>query len=337
MKWYNLLLAFFMCFVMVSSALATDDSLNVNDGVDGFPEQRGIEDLWINKLSMLDYTLAVMRIDGDSYTCSEQADNSGTSQRSSTRLCLTLDDPHHGAIFQVYEIEMGKWLFKSEVSMENGQTGCIEGLIPNVEYGWAVYYCDDKQETSLCTDTDGKDIFKKGTVNTNFGDYFDKCEGEKVREYYCSYGIAKSSIYDCKNWGMNVCSNGICVGCDAQWIPELYCKDGDLYQDKLNSDCTKTSLKSIDCPDSTGYCREYQCGDQDRDTDTDGDGIPDYQDPDADGNGVLDDDENVSGFSPFLLPSLVIGVGVVLLFLGQLMYGGIASGIGLIWLLMVIL
>jgi hypothetical protein len=60
-----------------------------------------------------------------------------------------------------------------------------------------------------CIDSDGTDIYQKGSIN-EFGNIFtDRCVVEQIKEYYCEDGKGKSKLYDCPT--DFTCKDGKCT------------------------------------------------------------------------------------------------------------------------------
>ncbi len=71
-----------------------------------------------------------------------------------------------------------------------------------------VYFYDPNP--GVCTDSDGYDIYKKGTCEINRTSYIDSCPGISVKEYSC--GANNDCVYTvsaCHD--RTVCLNGACV------------------------------------------------------------------------------------------------------------------------------
>jgi len=108
-----------------------------------------------------------------------------------------------------------------------------------------------------CIDSDAKDIYTKGYVNTSAYSYVDSCSDYKaVKEYFCKEGEAKSEITECPH--DYKCLNGRCAK------PEMNCTDTDSGNDiysggKVTVVIGLTSAEYIDkCVDGSSV-KEYYC------------------------------------------------------------------------------
>ncbi|MGC9309589.1 MAG: hypothetical protein ACP5D2_02740 [Candidatus Nanoarchaeia archaeon] len=90
-----------------------------------------------------------------------------------------------------------------------------------------------------------------------------RCSGDNVvqdyRDYYCSnydckYSETTKTIETCQYF----CENGVCKSCDPGYVGEKYCKNGDVYQDYQNRDCSTDEELIQNC--LSGYtCENGEC------------------------------------------------------------------------------
>jgi hypothetical protein len=106
-----------------------------------------------------------------------------------------------------------------------------------------------------CTDSDGKDIYEKGSIE-EFGNTFtDSCVGEQVKEHYCEDGTGTSSLFDCPT--DFICKEGRCV----RGKPKCSDSDGgyDIYEEGSVTIDSLLKGEYLDkCVDSDTL-REYYC------------------------------------------------------------------------------
>lgn len=133
------------------------------------------------------------------------------------------------------------------------------------------YVCSDgacvaQQTQEYCSDNDGSNIYTKGSVTNQDGQYSDFCTADgTLMETWCKNGKKYTTGYTCPS--NYICSNGACVQEQSQGT-DRYCEEADggynLYTKStatLYSDSQKTSIVSI----GTDYCEsntkvhEYWC------------------------------------------------------------------------------
>lgn len=108
-----------------------------------------------------------------------------------------------------------------------------------------------------CTDTDGRDLYTKGTVNGSGSLYNDSCQDHKlVKEYYCEDGKAQYEMNECPQ-GFT-CQGGLCISQGTN------CTDTDAGKNVTveGKVTTKTGLASAEYLDKcldTYTVREYYC------------------------------------------------------------------------------
>lgn len=116
--------------------------------------------------------------------------------------------------------------------------------------------CIDKENAAgNCVDTDGNDIYEVGLVREYDNIFEDRCEGEKVREYYCDNGFATYKIVECpKDFS---CKDSICAR------TKIKCTDSDNGNDIYNQGIvvidTLIDAEYIDKCIERYKLREYYC------------------------------------------------------------------------------
>jgi hypothetical protein len=122
-------------------------------------------------------------------------------------------------------------------------------------------------EADECNDTDGEDIYEKGTV-TAFGKTFtDVCEGLDVKEYSCEGGEAAVSVHDCPT--DFICKDGMCLKArqtcfDTDGGNDIYQRGTvdirSLIKGKYIDKClSATRLKEYYCQDDELVIRDLEC------------------------------------------------------------------------------
>jgi len=114
------------------------------------------------------------------------------------------------------------------------------------------YGCSNGRCVSVsCDDSDGSDIYTKGTVSDSNDDYTDYCSGGKVVEYTCSGNYAASNSYSCPSG--YYCSDGHCI------VSPCYDSDGGS-NDKLSKGyVTYQGSTYFDYCESAMQVAEYYC------------------------------------------------------------------------------
>lgn len=262
-------------------------------------------------------------------TCSVNPDKStshpGYTPSSSTvvRYCYTNRD-YQGVVWQMFSYDPVAGVrtgYEGQLKIIAGDKKCF-----NVDYGehyvFDLYVCDLVVERE-CSDTDGGNFYRKGTVEFSFdgdsGTFVDACYGDRVYERICDADDTPVTIeYECKQ----ACEDGACVVAPVECVSDLKesCSDGSsitvvkcvdgkkvdtgeecpVVEPEEDVCCMDTGLpvvvKASDC--LAGTVSMSSCegnGDGEDDDDGEGDGEGDDGEGDGEGNGDDGGDDNGNG------------------------------------------